>query len=419
MKKFLLFLVTCLLLFLGLTYWSLAIGPSEIEISRVISPEVNSEEDYRNLELVEVAPTNQYHPNRLKSFMQGVNYRKAWETPVKAQVFFLDSFAIVKEGGGNQTRSLEIKGPDSIVYSLRSINKDPAPLIPRVAKILGLENIIIDGVSAQHPYGALLAASLSEAVGILYTHPRIVFVPEHPALGTFSRAYANRLYLLEYETEGAVNWTSYEHVLKIVETDDLQELKAELGAKLQIDEQMLVKARLFDILIGDWDRHAKQWGWVLQQQENSIRAIPLPGDRDNAFFRIDGVLPTLITNELVQPMVRPFEKDIDHIPGYVYPFDRYFLKSVPEEVFVEEAIRLKNELTDEKIRNAIAQWPAGAARLNGDEIFKKLKHRRDDLPKYAREFSKEIKNSKRDEKPLKGSEDLQLPAPLQKCFQCS
>jgi hypothetical protein len=419
MKKFLLVLGACLLLFFGLTYWSLAVGPSDIEISKVTSPEVNSEEDFRNLELVEVAPTNQYHPNRLKSFMQGVNYRKAWETPVKAHVFFLDSFAIVKEGGGNQTRSLEIKGPDSIVYSLRSINKDPAPLIPRVAKILGLENIIIDGVSAQHPYGALLAASLSEAVGILHTHPRIVFVPEHPALGTFSRDYANRLYLLEYETEGAVNWTGYEDVLEIVETDDLQELKAELGANLQIDEHMLVKARLFDILIGDWDRHAKQWGWVLQQQEKVIRAIPLPGDRDNAFFRIDGVLPTLITNELVQPMVRPFEKDIDYIRGYVYPFDRYFLKPVPEEVFVEQAIRLKNELTDEKIRNAISQWPGGASKLNGDEIFEKLKHRRNDLPKYAREFSKEIKNSKRDEKPLKGSENLQLPAPLQKCFQCS
>ncbi len=117
-------------------------------------------------------------------------------------------------------------------------------------------------------------------------------------------------------------------------------------------------------------------------------------------------------------MVRPFEKDIDHIPGYVYPFDLYFLKNVPQEVFVEEAQFLQKHLTDAKIKEALEKWPQNLVELNGLEIAEKLKHRRNNLVDYAKEFSREIKEGKLPEGPLKGSEDLVLPAHLQKCFDC-
>lgn len=417
MKKFLIFLIVCLLLFLGLTYWSVSVGPSEVIISEVIEPKGISGEGYRNLKSVKVVPTNQYRANGIKKFMQGENYRKTWETPVAAEVFFLDSFDILEKGGGSQTQSLDIMDRDSIIYSLRSINKDPSPLVPQIAETLGLENIVIDAISAQHPYGAVLAASLADAAGILHTHPRIVYLPNHSPLAIYPE-YANRLYLLEYETEGDVNWTSYPNVQRIIETDDLLELKAKMGDLLKIDTQELVKARLFDILIGDWDRHAKQWGWVLQQQGDIITAIPLPGDRDNAFFRIDGVIPTILTNKLVQPMVRPFEKDIDHLPGYAfYPFDHYFMQSVPEEVFLEEAKTLQADLSDEVIEKAVSEWLPESDIL-GKEIAQNLKLRRNKLPQYAAEFYREIQKGDSAGKPLKGSEDLDLPFHLQKCFDC-
>lgn len=419
MKKFFFFILFCLIVFFGLTYWSLSVGPSEIYISKIVEPEAITSEGSQNTEKVKVSATNQYSANGLKRFMQGVNYRKAWETPVTAEILSLDSFEILDEGGGNQTKSLDILGPEGALYSLRSVNKDPTPLIPKVAKVLKLENIVRDGISAQHPYGALLAASLAEHAGLLHTHPKIVYVPEQKKLQKFSKPYGDRLYLLEYETEGDYNWTPYKNVVKIVETDELQEMKTELGKRLQIDTKKLIRARLFDLLIGDWDRHAKQWGWVLQQQEDQLVAIPLPGDRDNAFFRIDGVIPTILTNELVQPMVRPFEKDLDHIQGYVYPFDLYFLKNVSEKIFIEEAKALQESLTDEKMAAAMQQWPRELQQLNGDEILEKLISRRDKLQEYAIDFREEIERLDYPEVPLKGSEDLELPAHLKKCFECN
>ena len=417
MKKLLIAILLLLLLLIGLTYWSISVKPSEIYISKVIeNPEATG--FLKDSMPVTVIATNQYHSNALKRFMQGVNYRRAWEAPVVARVFLLDSFRIKKEGGGNQTKSLKIVDKRGILYSLRSINKDPDPLIPKAAKVLNLENIVIDGVSAQHPYGAVLAAELSEIVGVLSTKPKIVFVPKHKAMDQYEEKYGDRLFLLEYETEGDINWTGYKNVREIVETDDLQELKLELGEKLIIDHQQLVRARLFDLLIGDWDRHSKQWGWVLQKRNDQLAAIPIAGDRDNAFFRIDGVIPTILTNHLVQPMVRPFEEDIDHIPGFVYPFDLYFLKGVPKEIYIREAKYIQEQLSDEKIDSAINKWPENLVRLNGNEIAAKLKRRRNELVAYAIEFHEVIEKKKALQDPLKGSEDLDLPPSLIKCFDC-
>lgn len=413
MKKFLLVLLILFLLLIGLTYWSTSVTPEEIKISEIIEPQ-NS----KNPDSVTVITSNLYESNQIKRFMQGRNYRDAWGVPIKAPVFILDTMQILEEGGGKQTHSLDLKSPSGIIFSLRSVNKDPEPLIPEAAKILGLENIIIDGISAQHPYGALLAASLSNAVGVLNTHPKVVFLPKQNKLGKFNKKYGDRVYLLEYETEGKVNWTPYKNVVEIMDTDDLQELKMKKEKHVRIDEQAFVRARLFDILIGDWDRHAKQWGWVVQKEGEQYTAIPLGGDRDNAFFRIDGVIPTILTNKLVQPLVRPFEEDIDHIPGYVYPVDIYFLKSAPENIFEEEARYLQKTLSDEILEQAFTAWPKELNDLNKKEILTKLKNRREKLVKYARAFKKEIDKKDLLKKPLKGSEDLELPKNLFQCFDC-
>ncbi len=409
MKKFLLLLLVLLLIIVGLTYWSVSVGPEEVKLSEVVS---------KNQDSVTVRATNQYESNVLKRFMQGRNYRLAWKAPVKVPIFNLDSMEVVEEGGGKQTNSLDLRSPNGAIYSLRSINKDPEPLIPDIARTLGLENIVVDGVSAQHPYGALLAASLADLAGILHTHPKAVYVPKQKQLGKYAESYGDRLYLLEYETEGKVNWTNFSGVLEIMDTDDLQKLKLKYPDKISIDHRALVRARLFDIWIGDWDRHAKQWGWVIIDKDEKLEAIPLGGDRDNAFFKIDGVIPTLLTNELIQPMVRPFEEDVDHLPGYVYPIDVYFLRNVPEEVFISEAKFLQKVFSNQRIEKAFDTWPQELNILNKEDISEKLKNRRENLVKYAKEFREEI--NKRDllSEPLKGSEDTKLPANLVKCFDC-
>ncbi|MEO6346284.1 MAG: hypothetical protein ABIO60_00105 [Aquaticitalea sp.] len=422
MKKVFGIIILILLIFIILMYVSLNSKPKKIETSKLVNIENVNSINFHDHDSILITATTQYQSNELKRVMQGEHYRKAWSAPIKVPIVFLDTLyggmTMLKEGGGHQTKSLKMQAPNGVLYSLRSINKTPGPLVPKIAKTLGLDNIIIDGISAQHPYAAVVVAQLAKNAKVLITFPKIVFVPKQSTLGDFNANYGNRLYLLEYETESKVNWTTLPNVTEIVETDDLQKLKLELGAQLTIDQKALVRARLFDLLIGDWDRHAKQWGWVLQFENGNYKAIPLPADRDNAFFNLGGVIPNMIANKNIKPEMRPFQKEIDYLPGLVEDFDVYFLQKVPESVFVEEAKQLQAALTDKVIEDALHLWPQNLYELDGVAIAEKIRSRRNDLINYAKGFKNILDQKPLLTEPLKGSEDLKLSNDLLACFGC-
>lgn len=424
MKKLLATIVILFILLIVLTYISVSSTDKVFETCEIQEYADLALIDFKEHDSILIAPSTLYQGNFLKDFMQGENYRETWSTPVKVPIAFLDTLKgglkILKEGGGKQTHSLKLKSKEGIIYTLRSVTKDPEKLIPEVASDLGLENIIVDGISAQHPYAAILAAELSEIANIPHTHPKMYFIPKQELLGKYNDKYGNRLFLLEYETESDKNWSSYSEVIEILETKDLQELKQIEGENLRIDRPAFVKIRLFELLIGDWDRHAEQWGWILQKRKaNKITAIPVPGDRDNAFFHLDGVIPSIITNKHVEPLVKPYEKDIDLMSGLVYPHDRYFLLDTPKEVYLTQARKLQNILTNDKIENAFKALPKEIVELDKKEIFQKLISRRDNLIEYAEEFYSIIQEQGRLKEPLKGSKDAEIDDQLIPCFECA
>lgn len=422
MKKIGIIIGVVILIFILLTYISVSSTEKESKTSIVLNIEDLKSMDFSRIDSVLIAPTTLYKANKLKTIMQGQQYRKVWSTPFQFPILQLDTLhggaKILEEGGGKQTHSLKLETKDGYIFTLRSINKNPEPLVPKWAKTLGLENIIVDGISAQHPYAAIAVAKLAEKSNLLHTQPKAVFLPRQNALGTYNKDYGNKIYLLEHETDGGKNWTPFKQVKEIVDTEKLQESKMELGAMLRIDKSAFIRARLLDIVIGDWDRHSKQWGWVVIENETGHMAIPLAGDRDNAFFSIDGIIPSIISNKYILPDLQSFQEDIDYLPGLVMPIDIYFLKNTSRENFIKEADLLQNKLTDLAIEESFKAWPNSIFELDGEEIINSIKSRRDKLPQIANEFYEIIKDKDYLTEPLKGSEDLKLPSSLIRCFDC-
>ncbi|MDF4202675.1 hypothetical protein PXD56_06905 [Maribacter sp. SA7] len=422
MKRVLLVVILLMLVFLGLTYWSLSSTDKTFDTCEIIGLSDVEKIDFKAYDSVLVAASTLYEGNSLKNVMQGEQYRKAWSTPVKVPILYLsdidDDLKVLEEGGGKQTHSLKVQRGDGTLMTLRSVSKDPSPLVPKVAKTLGIENIIVDGISAQHPYAALVVAKLSEKAKILNTRPKVVYVPKHEQLSSYNNKYGNRLFLLEYETKGNANWLGLKNVDSLVDTDNLQELKINNASRVSIDEKSLVKARLFDLLIGDWDRHAKQWGWAIENIGDSINAIPLPCDRDNAFFNLEGVLPTIISNNKFLPEVQSFEKEIDFLSGLISLFDVYFMRDIPPSVFEQEAKKLQQLLTDEAIESSFSVWPEDIFELDGRELISKIKSRRNNLVNYAKLYQQELVKSEKLTKALKGSEDVKMTKAQMACFNC-
>ncbi|WP_148256139.1 hypothetical protein [Lacinutrix sp. 5H-3-7-4] len=422
MKKIGMFFIVLLVVFILLVYWSLSSTDKVFEKAEILNIDNIDTFNFKSIDSVVISASTLYKTNTVKTLMQGEQYRKAWETPIKVPVVFLDSLKggmeVIKKGGGKQTHSLKLQCENGVKYTLRSINKDPKALIPDFARTLGLENIVVDGISAQHPYGAVLASEIAKSANILSTQPKIVFVPKQKVLKKYNKKFGNRLYLLEYETDSHKNWTDYSSVTEIVETDDLQKLKLKKENKVAIDKSALIRVRLFDFLIGDWDRHAKQYGWVIKKVENNYTAIPLAGDRDNAFFKTEGIIPSILANKHIVPELQSFEKEINFMPGLVYPFDRYFLLNTKESLFITEAKFLQNQITDSVLNNALKIWPKEITAIDGNEIIEKIKARRTNLVAYAKELKKVIDEKGVVTEALKGSEKLNLPENLLHCFEC-
>ena len=78
-----------------------------------------------------VAPGPQYDTGWLHRLFFGDHYRDLWSTPIEAPVLDLDGFAgglkVTQRGGGEQTRSLRLAGPDGREYNFRSVNKWVSP----------------------------------------------------------------------------------------------------------------------------------------------------------------------------------------------------------------------------------------------------------------------------------------------------
>jgi len=117
---------------------------------------------------------------------------------------------------------------------------------------------------------------------------------------------------------------------------------------------------------------------------------PIPRDRDQVFYRFDGILPFIVSRPFLTPQFRSFDDKIDYLPGLVFnarSFDRANLNRLTREDFVEAARQLQAKLTDEVIAEAFESgWQKSIYQLNGDDIIQKLKIRRNNLVEIAHKY---------------------------------
>ncbi|RYY18851.1 MAG: hypothetical protein EOO04_23140, partial [Chitinophagaceae bacterium] len=205
----------------------------------------------------------QYNRSRLHHFLWGSHYRKEWSTPVTIKVFYLDTanggLTAYDKGGSRQTMSLRLHDGQKREYVLRSIDKSFTNALPELYRGTFVQSIINDQVSIAHPFAAVVVAPLAEKAGIYHTWPQNVFVPQQPSLGQFSNKYGNKLYLFEQRPDG--NWETADNfgdAEKIIGTDKLFKKLAKDNDRT-VDQVEYVRARLFDMFVGDWGRHEDQW----------------------------------------------------------------------------------------------------------------------------------------------------------------
>ena len=134
----------------------------------------------------------------------------------------------------------------------------------------------------------MVVPPFAEAVGVYHANPKYVWIPAQKALGDFNNDFAEDLYLFEERPGGNMeNHPNYGGAKESINTPELVN-KLYKNHHHTIDQEYIVKARLLDLLLGDWDRHDDQWRWgIYEDEQNSDRKIyrPIPRDRDQVFFK--------------------------------------------------------------------------------------------------------------------------------------
>jgi hypothetical protein len=332
-----------------------------------------------------VSASEQYgDANGMKRKILGNNYRAEWSAKVKMQTFNLrktkGGFTIQSLGGGKQTTSLRLKDKNGKEWTLRTIDKNPEKAIPEYLRGSVAQDIVEDMISASHPYGALAVPDLAQAINIPVAKPEYYYVPDDPAFGIYRSRVAKTVCMLE-EREPVPDFTdtkSTQKVMsKILEDNDNQ-----------IDQAQVLRARLLDMLIGDWDRHFDQWKWGTRDTGKGKVYYAVPRDRDQAFFHSDGMLIKAVA-PMFFPYLKGFESEIKDVPGYNWEerdLDRFFLNRLDKQRWTNIIDSFQHAMTDSILTVAINRMPPEIVAIGGEEILTKMKGRRDKMMEAGLEY---------------------------------
>ncbi len=380
-------------------------APCKMKTGVAVNPHYNpckdqfvSDQDATSPSLISgnVVASERYKGGLLKRMILGEHYRDTWAEEIK-DVPYLDlkNFAgglkPYGKGGGAQTKSLKFESADGRRFSFRSIDKNPTQRMDQELAAGLWGTISRDKTSHQHPYGMLGASYLQESYDIPHTQPQLFLMPDDPSLGPWRKDFAGLFGTLEIKPQGKKKTDNpyqgaydVDHTLKMY-----QKLLKDNDNK--IDVPRFVRARLFDMWVSDWDRHIKNYKWLAYKNdkgEYNFRVFPK--DRDKAFSKMNGMLWLVQAFHFQKDKVT-FSKSrygLKYLNFKNRTMDRWLANSFTEEDWMKEVEDFQKAMTDEVILEALDQLPPEVQKHDREDIFERLKARREMLPRKIKKYYK-------------------------------
>ena len=339
---------------------------------------------------------------KLYKKLWGDRYRKYFSTKVNAKTVNLDTLfggvIPVRKGGGHQSKSLRLADKQGREYVMRALRKSAVQYLQAVAfkdeYIEGqfndtyTEGLLLDVFTGAHPYAPFAIGTLSDAVGIYHTNPKLYYVPKQQALGPYNDEFGDELYTIEERADsGHGDKASFGFSNTLISTDDLLK-KLNKDERIVLDESAYIRARLFDMLIGDWDRHEDQWRWAEFKEQGKTVYRPVPRDRDQAFsIMADGALLKFATTTVpALRLMQSYDNDIKSVKWFnlePYPLDVALINQSDRTVWNNQVDYIVNHLTDEVIDKAFINFPVEVTDETLKTIKQKLIARRANLQKIS------------------------------------
>ncbi|NKB87242.1 MAG: hypothetical protein GKS06_03355 [Acidobacteria bacterium] len=335
-------------------------------------------------ETVTIVAGEGYEAGGLQRFLFGQGYRELWGMSIDVRVLDLDAegggLEPVMAVGGLQTRGLAMRGADGKSYTFRGVHKDLIQILPEELRDTPIAEVAQDLLTASVPASGLAANPLAVAAGVLQPIPKLVVMPDSPILGEFREEFAGVLGTFEEYPSAATGGGTF-GALEIVDGDEIFPWITE-SPDNAVDSREFLRARLVDMLMGDWDRHVGQWRFARIADRPGL--VSISEDRDQAFAQYEGWTLRMARDR--EPKFGDFGPEYSGFEGLNWnarSLDRRLLSGLSRTAWIEIAEDIQRRLTDEAIRDAIGRMPPEYFEAVGESLIADLLVRRDNLVEVA------------------------------------
>ena len=306
----------------------------------------------------------------------GENFRKEWAVPVKIPVIKISQvnggLSPIKEGGGLQSKSLRLEDKTGREWVLRSVEKVPDKLLPEGLQGTFAVDWVDDEFSGQHPYSALIVPPLAEAAGVPHANPVIGVVAADPALGEYNKLFTGMICLLEEREPTGKSDNTLKAKEELIEDHDNR-----------FDGAGFLRARMLDLLIGDWDRHEDQWRWAIDKDGKAKNYKAVPRDRDQVFHVNQGLFPSIAALPWIDPLLGNFKGDLRGVKYSL--FKTRFMKQYPDaQISYDQWMKIAHDFvkaeTDEVLEAGLKRLPKATYDMRHTALLAILKKRRGNIP---------------------------------------
>lgn len=342
-------------------------------------------------------------------WLWGERYRNYYGSKITAPTARLDTLfgglVPVRKGGGHQSRSLRLRDKEGREYVMRALRKSAELYLQTIAfkdqYVLGdfegtaAESLLQDFYTGSYPYAPLAIGPLADAVGVYHTNPKLFYIPKQKALENFNEDFGDELYILEERADsGHGRLKSFGNSNTIVSTDDLFK-KLRKDEKYSLDVEAYAKARLFDLMIGDWDRHFDQWRWAEFEDKKTGKVTfkPVPRDRDQAFSILgDGFIMGFASRRIPPAKIfEGFNEKIRNLSGFtsnprLYSLDLALLSELDSSTWEAQAKYIQESITEETINQTFSTLPKEVQDETLVDFKRILLSRKEDLVNTARNY---------------------------------
>ena len=319
---------------------------------------------------------------RFHRYIFGDNYRKDYAMDTKLPVIRISEIngglKPTQLGGGNQSRSLRLEDKNGKEYVLRSVEKYPEVLLPKGLQNTFAKDIVRDNMASQHPFSALVVPVLAKVADIPHANPIIGLVSPDLALGDYSAIFENTVCLLEERHPLGDSDNTAKFFKKLDQDNDNT-----------YDAKGYLRAKAFDVLLGDWDRHEDQWRWKPVPTKKGNRYVAVPRDRDQVFYQSDGKLQRFAQRSDLLPFMQGFERNLKDVNWFLWEgraMNSKILSQYTEAQWDKEVREFCELYTDEVFEEALKRLPKENYELRHDQLLTQLKHRKEALPKLMNEY---------------------------------